>query len=1319
MIRNSKQSNKLSNDLNSNVSNSSIQYIKLKKITFDNYKLLHEIELDKIRSKFLYLSIPTLFILFFQCPPAGQSIVIFFLLISYIFDLLQVTSASILFIILTLIIFIGSLVISFIDLIQSSGYNLYLLLVYLIDCISLLFPIILYYNSLVRDFKLFFTVSYQFFSVVLPILHSTVLTIFISNRFFTNSIHLNYISLLFSFIAFVYNNQLTSPIWVTRRIEAEINQNLVNYKNNNDEYYVTSNKEENMIYTPLISLLLSFKLTALSYILIIFLSFITQIIIMYPFYKNLNIIYIVFKLLLSILFPSLLMSLNFLLYKKNVILKNVNFTFDNLSEKNLEEISNESNISVNSLREISYFLYYSKLIEKIFSISLFLLIILFQNNEIFNEIKKILGIYHFNHKYSSYIFTIFIFLLFLSYYILKKLILSSISLNSGSNKNSNSIMSQSIINMDSSSSKKYKLYFHLCIIILFYIINYIFDLNYYYYIVSTFSSILLVELHLLSLNLSSISISKFTVSYDFVKFFIVFFISIILLNIYFNGIILISINFLHLKNYSWNFLISFDIFIRLLVFFISFSLCLPALMPLSSNNISNIYSLLNLTNKNNTFNKNEKFNFSIFSTSFISNIFSFSINFLVYFTVWYELTLMDSSIWNSLPINNSSDNSFYLYSSKLFFLTFFISVILSFNLFRIQLIGLTSFLSILFIQLSKLLFYYKFKPVECLSVSFLFIITLMPFLRQINNYFNYRELYESFDTKIMSMRHSLLIEQISLSKNEWIFYSFLHFFVSILTRKTLAYRALQWWVIEKEIQWWQEISIAFSLFFLFLSSLVFIFNRKNVLIRGIFFSISMVFILIAFEGFRHHSSMLNMEIDSINLALSNLNQSSSNKTLATPIQDRSQLFFIISCLLTVACWSKFIPLENFLSCFIYSLVFGFVAAKTTVNWAFPPSVADIAALMNSNLSNKLLTKLGNISLTSFVLKNKEQVTTLRHTLRSLPFLYLYLSKILLCLFSVWNPKRVQFQIRLFHVGYLMAIFWPFFAFFLTYSLKLSDEIRSGIIWSSIISFSTLSFSYRFKEIMLLLRKSSTICPYGNFTIHSANNFNVVGYNNLNISSKNNNKVSIIYTIIIPGNISVVFITVLFTLIWVLLSFFYTNSNNLFTFPEILFPIFCLLILLIQPSYIPKKMSPINFYIFIASFWWYLLFLCKIFIFDCKNIITNTSLQLLFIHFLDKRSIPWTDNSSICFFNNKLSAIFNLFLSFFPIFSLFYSTKYLNFNNNSNKPYKIINLFFFLSTSLSFLLSSIFSLKLLCIISLISLFIFILKKKNISGFYKYL
>lgn len=230
----------------------------------------------------------------------------------------------------------------------------------------------------------------------------------------------------------------------------------------------------------------------------------------------------------------------------------------------------------------------------------------------------------------------------------------------------------------------------------------------------------------------------------------------------------------------------------------------------------------------------------------------------------------------------------------------------------------------------------------------------------------------------------------------------------------------------------------------------------------------------------------------------------------------------MSSVLTVIAWMRYVSLQNFVSCLLYSIVFGFVSTKAMINWAFPwnPTFPDLT-----------------------------------HGLTSFPFIFLLLNKIFNTFISLWNPKERAYPIVFQKMGYVAAISWPVLGFLFSEVVHHSNHVvRDGIVWSALLGSAMMTLSFRAREVLGFLRKDHTSAATPLVTF-------AVGKNEY----------------------SLVFLTTIVTLAWVIMSMILQTStlDN-----DVLFPVFALLIFCCESKVLPASISPGQMWCLLAVVWWY-------------------------------------------------------------------------------------------------------------------------------------
>ena len=157
------------------------------------------------------------------------------------------------------------------------------------------------------------------------------------------------------------------------------------------------------------------------------------------------------------------------------------------------------------------------------------------------------------------------------------------------------------------------------------------------------------------------------------------------------------------------------------------------------------------------------------------------------------------------------------------------------------------------------------------------------------------------------------------------------------------------------------------------------------------------------------------------------------------IQEHPVLFFFLTTALSGLAWVGMIPLNTLVMCVLYSLLFAFISAKAMLGWAFPLSLAD---------------------------------DSFTHNVFAFPFVYLYISKFLLTLVAVYNPKlspkgRNSSSSGVMNVtqsALILACGLPFFGLLYAISTDVYPQAHTGIEYSAIVGFVTLCVTTRAREL---------------------------------------------------------------------------------------------------------------------------------------------------------------------------------------------------------------------------------------------------------------
>jgi hypothetical protein len=359
---------------------------------------------------------------------------------------------------------------------------------------------------------------------------------------------------------------------------------------------------------------------------------------------------------------------------------------------------------------------------------------------------------------------------------------------------------------------------------------------------------------------------------------------------------------------------------------------------------------------------------------------------------------------------------------------------------------------------------------------------------------------------------------------------------------------------------------------------------------------SVFLLMIAFEGFGlfsfSSSSTSPEEIDYFAdpLEVAAVHQSGGFVAHSNPLHshylltyDHSTFFMFLSLLMTVIAWMRFISLDNMFVCFFYSLIFGFITTKGTINWAFPYHLL--------------------ISHTQAALTGHQLDKMHSHQIYYYPFFFLIILKVLNTFISLWNPKNSSHNLNFtyyFPLIYSITILWPVINLFLiTLLVQTNSEgeatsdyeinkstLYSGIIISTLISHGSLTISFRLKEILNYMNnKKETI--YSSKLLMSFNVFSSLA--NTGTQSR-------------EEEFSLVLFNCFMTVSWgVILLFFQVTSMDY----DLIFPFIALIFIIydseIEISRIPvfsriltpffhlRKYSPMHFWSILSVVFWYLSF----------------------------------------------------------------------------------------------------------------------------------
>lgn len=283
----------------------------------------------------------------------------------------------------------------------------------------------------------------------------------------------------------------------------------------------------------------------------------------------------------------------------------------------------------------------------------------------------------------------------------------------------------------------------------------------------------------------------------------------------------------------------------------------------------------------------------------------------------------------------------------------------------------------------------------------------------------------------------------------------------------------------------------------------------------------------------------------------------------TSTPEHAEFFLILSGILTLLAWMRYVSLENLFTCLAYSLLFAFISTKATIPWVFPR-----LQLLQAGFTPHTWTWYA-------------------------PFAYLYVQKCLNTFFAMWTPPQYETRYPALFTGLcLVTIGWPITVYLLVvyfnfhfgyfnhnFNHNLSNfnfnhvplVISQGIIWSTLLSTATLTCSLRVREVLAYIRYDNVTKQMRLLTV----SIPVWSTGTSSGSSRRSG-----------GGYSVVMITALLTILWTLLAIFrQTTAID----SDLFLPGMALILLVCDPQAVGKyaRHTPVILWCCLVATWWYL------------------------------------------------------------------------------------------------------------------------------------
>ncbi len=373
------------------------------------------------------------------------------------------------------------------------------------------------------------------------------------------------------------------------------------------------------------------------------------------------------------------------------------------------------------------------------------------------------------------------------------------------------------------------------------------------------------------------------------------------------------------------------------------------------------------------------------------------------------------------------------------------------GLYAAEVIGPSSLWVLAAVQGCKLLHLAGLPSKACFAVGALLLTYTLPFVRHINEYLVSSAKAESGSVHDggSALEANGLAKDTTLHVAEVLCYALSATAVTFWARSHVAYSAVCLLLGNDDPSDLQVNAASLAAWSLYMACLLLVFFRKVKALRrcdNIFFFknchllsfvnslllvVCVLSTLVATEGL----GKLSFAVDPSSALFLTV---SLHPDLA--VNEHTGLFILLSGGLTFAAFVGLIPLQHPLASLLYSLVYGFIAAKATLGWAFPLS-------------------LGGDELLS-------------HDLLAFPFAFVFAAKVVNTFVALRHHDGSLVVDALFAVACLM----PFAAVVFTVLTGCYDNAIAGVVWSSLIGMGSLCVSVRSRDFAKDIRAISKQRP---------------------------------------------------------------------------------------------------------------------------------------------------------------------------------------------------------------------------------------------------
>eukprot|EP01031_Cornospumella_fuschlensis_P032124 gene32124-38858_t len=236
----------------------------------------------------------------------------------------------------------------------------------------------------------------------------------------------------------------------------------------------------------------------------------------------------------------------------------------------------------------------------------------------------------------------------------------------------------------------------------------------------------------------------------------------------------------------------------------------------------------------------------------------------------------------------------HIYPEHFFILSAALLSYVSYKLYWKKLVGMPTVLVVWCLHAVKFLYYLPMPSADIFAIAAVTTTCLLPFVRQLSEY-KLRDEAHEFE-KIEASETSF----ISLTNAEVMFFVALNALAMFFSGRRVARLVLRA-ALSKMPVFIQTIMFTVALYLFFISMVLLVFMRHLKWLRSVLFAAGAVLLILAFEGFG-------------SLSFAGFTPNGTN-------DDHSFAFTLLSSAMTVAAWTKTVPLASITSCFVYSIIF--------------------------------------------------------------------------------------------------------------------------------------------------------------------------------------------------------------------------------------------------------------------------------------------------------------------------------------------------------------------------------------------------------------